>query len=117
MRALYIEGWNTMDAQKLLDSTTPDFIFDDPADPAAITKPELVAYMPVWPKRCAKLGATFDFHMTDKVIEDKDGILLEWYHWMLKGTNVEGTAQIKTCDDGVMFERLTYYRTPWKLLR
>jgi hypothetical protein len=55
--------------------------------------------------------------MIDKVVQDKDGVLLEWYWWRLVGTDVEGSAVIKTSDDGVISERLTYYRTPWPLRR
>ena len=70
-RARYIEGWNSMDAEKLLASVTEDFVFDDPADPAPITKAALAAYMPRWPEKAAALGATFQFDIVDKVIEDR----------------------------------------------
>ncbi len=33
----------------------------------------------------------------------------------LTGTGVEGSAVIKTSDDGVISERLAYFRTPWPL--
>lgn len=114
-RDCYIEGWNTMDAGKVLRSVTDDFIFDDPADPAPITKAELPAYMPRWPEKAGLLGASFDFEMVDKVVRDEGGVLLEWYWWRLTGTDVEGSAVIKTSDQGVMWERLTYYRSPWPL--
>ena len=116
-RARYIEGWNTMNAHMLMSSITANFIFDDPAEPAPITHAELVEYMPVWPEKAAKLGGKFDFHIVDKVIQDKDGNLLEWYAWTMTGTDVQGTAQIITTDEGVMLERLSYFRTPWQLLR
>ena len=58
---------------------------------------------------------TFDFEIIDKVVQDKDGVLLEWYWWKLIGTEVEGAAVIKTTDEGVVFERLSYYKTPWPL--
>jgi hypothetical protein len=45
-RARYIEGWNTMDAEKLLGSVTDDFPFDDPTEPEPITKAMLAAYLP-----------------------------------------------------------------------
>lgn len=114
-RARYIEGWNTMDAEKLLASVTDDFVFDDPTDPEPVTKATLAAYMPVWPEKAARLGASFTFEIVDKTVQDRDGFLLEWYWWRLAGTEVEGTAVIKTSDEGVMFERLAYYRTPWPL--
>ena len=104
-----------MDGEKLLASITDDFVFDDPADPAPITKETLVAYMPCWPEKAAALGASFDFEMTEKVVEDRAGILTEWYWWRLIGTTVEGTAVILTSDQGVMSERLTYFRAPWPL--
>ncbi len=104
-----------MDAEKLLSSTTEDFVFDDPADPVPITKANLVRYMPVWPERAKALGGTFEFDITDKVVQDEAGVLLEWYWWRLAGIDVIGSAVIKTSDEGVFSERITYYRTPWPL--
>ena len=78
-RARYIDAWNAMDAGKLLASITDDFLFDDPADPTLITKARLAAYMPRWPETAGALGATCRFDITDKVVRDQDGILLEWY--------------------------------------
>ena len=67
-RARYIEGWNTMDADKLLASVSDDFLFDDPAEPAPITKAALVDYMPRWPQKAGLLGAKFAFAIVDKVV-------------------------------------------------
>jgi len=114
-RARYIEAWNSMDAEKLMASITEGFIFDDPAEPGPVTKAMLMAYMPRWPDKARSLGAAFAFDMVDKVVEDRNGVLTEWYWWRLTGTDVEGAAVIKTSDDGVISERLTYYRTPWPL--
>ncbi len=116
-RARYIEAWNSMDAETLLASVTDDFLFDDPTDPEPVTKAALAAYMPKWPAKAAALGAAFEFEFVDKVVQDDDGLLLEWYWWRLVGADVEGSAVIKTSDEGVMSERLTYYRTPWPLRR
>ena len=104
-----------MDAGKLLASVSEHFLFDDPADPAPITKAGLVAYMPVWTGRAEALGGCFHIEIRDKVVADRDGLLLEWYQWRLAGTAVEGAALIKTSDQGVLLERLSYYRTPWPL--
>ena len=114
-RARYIDGWNFMDAEKLLASTTDNFVFDDPADQAPITKAKLVDYMPVWPARAKALGGAFEFDITDKVVQDEAGVLLEWYWWRLTGIDVVGSAVIKTSDEGVFSERITYFRTPWRL--
>lgn len=115
LRALYIEGWETMDAEKLVSAVADGFEFDDPADPEPVTKATLADYMPRWPEKAEALGGTFDFHITDKVVQDEDGVLLEWYWWRLAGTDVEGAAVIKTTDEGVVSERLTYYKSPWPL--
>lgn len=115
LRAQYIEGWETMDAEKLISAVTDTFEFDDPADPEPITKANLVSYMPVWPEKAKALGGTFRFEIIDKVVQDRDGVLLEWYWWKLIGTDVEGAAVIKTIDQGVVLERLSYYKTPWPL--
>ena len=115
LRALYIEGWETMDAEKLVSAVADGFEFDDPADPEPVTKAMLVDYMPRWPEKAESLGGEFAFDIIDKVVQDEDGVLLEWYWWRLAGTDVEGAAVIKTTDEGVVSERLTYYRSPWPL--
>ena len=115
LRALYIEGWDTMDPEKLTSAVADGFEFDDPVDPEPITKADLLSYMPVWPERAKALGAEFRFEIIDKVVQDKDGTLLEWYWWKLMGTDVEGAAAIKTTDEGVVSERLFYFKTPWPL--
>jgi hypothetical protein len=104
-----------MDAEKLVSAVADGFEFDDPADPESVTKATLADYMPRWPEKAEALGGTFDFHITDKVVQDEDGVLLEWYWWRLAGTDVEGAAVIKTTDEGVVSERLTYYKSPWPL--
>ena len=104
-----------MDAAKLVSAVADDFVFDDPAEPGPVTKADLARYLPVWPEKARELGAEFDFHIVDKVVQDRDGVLLEWYWWRLRGAEVEGAALIKTTDAGVVSERLSYYRTPWRL--
>lgn len=104
-----------MDAELLLSAVSEGFIFDDPAEREPFTKLKLMNYMPTWPKKAKALGAEFEFEITDKVVQDKDGILLEWYWWRLIGIDVEGTAVIKTTDKGVEYERFAYYKTPWPL--
>lgn len=115
LRAQYIEGWETMDADKLVSAVAEGFEFDDPAEPEPVTKSGLVDYMPRWPAKAQALGAAFAFDIVDKVVRDEDSVLLEWYWWRLAGTDVEGAAVIKTTDEGVVFERLAYYRSPWPL--
>ena len=104
-----------MDAEKLLASVTEGFVFDDPTEPEPVTRAMLATYLPRWPEKAGAIGAVFEFDIIDKVVQDKDGVLLEWYWWQLAGTSVEGSAVIKTTDEGVVSERLTYFKTPWPL--
>ena len=115
LRAQYIEGWETMDAEKLVSSVAESFEFDDPAEPEPVTKASLVDFMTRWPAKAQALGGRFAFDIVVKVVQDRDGVLLEWYWWRLAGTDVEGAAAIKTTDEGVLFERLAYFKSPWPL--
>jgi len=116
-RARHIDAWNNRDLAGLLASTAAGFVFDDPTDPAPVTRDGLAAYMPVWFEKAAALGALFEFRMTERVVEDRDGALTEWYWWTLLGTEVEGSAVVRTIDTGVLLEKFAYYRTPWPLHR
>jgi hypothetical protein len=35
----------------------------------------------------------------------------------MAGTDVEGSVVVKTSDAGVVFERITYFKTPWPMMR
>ncbi len=117
LRAIYIDGWNTMDAEKLVSSVSEDFVFGDPCEPELIGKSQLAHFMPVWPEKLRKLGGSFDFEMVDRVVSDQDGWLTEWYWWRVPGLKLEGSALIKTTDRGVALEKFGYFKTPWQLFR
>jgi len=59
-RIAYIEGWDELDAKKLVGAVTDDFVFDDPMDPEHITKKSLPDYMKRWDARVKALGGTGD---------------------------------------------------------
>ena len=109
LRARYIEGWYELDADKLVSATSYDFMFDDPAELAPVNRESLAEYMIRWDKRTRLLGATNEWDLSDRVRQDKDGILTDWEWWELTGTELCGTAIVKTRDDGVFFERITYF--------
>ena len=97
LRARYIEGWYELDADKLVSATSYDFMFDDPAELAPVNRESLAEYMIRWDKRTRLLGATNEWDLSDGVRQDKDG------------TELCGMAIVKTRDDGVFFERITYF--------
>ena len=109
LRTRYIEGWYELDADKLMSSTSQDFIFDDPAELEPVSRELLPDYMIRWDKRTRLLGATNVWNLSDEVRQDSDGILTDWEWWELVGTDLRGMAIVKTRDDGVFFERITYF--------
>lgn len=109
LRARYIEGWYEMNGEKLLSSTTEDFVFDDPREPEPVGCDGLVDYMKRWDTRTRALGSTNEWKLENEVREDKGGIITDWEWWELVGTNICGMAFVKTRDSGVFVERITYF--------
>jgi hypothetical protein len=108
LREQYIEGWYQMDEAMLMATVTDDFVFDDPAEPAPVTKDTLPVYMLSWEKRAREAGSKDEWLITDWVREDKDGVLTDWESWAVVGTDLQGMAMVKTSDDGVFLERISY---------
>jgi hypothetical protein len=57
------------------------------------------------------MGGTGEITSQDRVEADVSGALISWYWWDFSGTEFEGFAIIRTTDDGVQYERITYYPT------
>jgi hypothetical protein len=108
-RAEYIEGWYQLDAEKLFANTTRDFIFDDPREPAPVNRDGLVAYMYRWDAWTREKGAGNHWILEDEVRHDSNGILIDWEWWELPGSGIFGMALVKTRDEGVFLERITYF--------
>tara|TARA_Y100000994_G_scaffold178630_1_gene147638 strand:- start:143 stop:319 length:177 start_codon:yes stop_codon:yes gene_type:complete len=51
LRELYIQRWCELDADKLIQAVTDDFLFEDPAEPRPIGKADLGDYMRRWDAR------------------------------------------------------------------
>ena len=109
LRDLYIQAWYELDANKLIQAVTDDFLFDDPAEPGPIGKADLGDYMRRWDMRTRRLGADNVWILADEVRQDRDGILTDWEWWELPGSPLKGMALVKTSDQGVLLERITYF--------
>jgi hypothetical protein len=107
LRAQYIAGWYEMDAEKLVSATRDDFIFDDPAEPAPVSRLGLQEYMWRWQKHAQFKNEWILQHQTR---EDKDGVLTDWLWWEVVGTKLCGAAVVKTSDAGVFLERIVYFK-------
>lgn len=108
-RKAYGEGWDTWNADLLLSSLTEDFVFDDPAMPEPVIKAAMAAYMAGWKDRVKQLGGTGEIASRDRVTIDDDGAIVSWHWWSFVCTNYEGSAVTRTIDEGVQYERITYY--------
>ena len=108
-RKAYGEGWDTWNADLLLSSLADDFVFDDPAMPEPVTKANMAEYMNGWKDRVRQLGGTGEIGSRDRVTIDEDGAIVSWHWWSFVGTSYEGSAVTRTTDDGVQYERITYY--------
>ena len=82
-RARYIDGENSMQTGKIFAPAASSFIYEDPADPEAVSKADLATHMLVWPTNARAHGAAFEFDILDGVVQDWVGELLEWYWWQL----------------------------------
>lgn len=107
MRAQYIAGWTEMDLAKLIGATTPDYRFEDPAEPAAVGRDDLAGYMQRWHRHAQGMN---DWILEHEVRQDKDGVLTDWHWWRVIGTDLSGAAVVKTSDAGVFLERICYFK-------
>ena len=105
----YEEGWDTWNAELLISTLAEDFVFDDPAMPEPVTKANMLDYMMGWRDRVKQLGGTGEIESTERVTIDEDGAIVAWNWWSFVGTKYEGSAVTRTTDDGVQYERITYY--------
>lgn len=105
----YEEGWDTWNADLLVSTLAESFVFDDPAMPEPVTKANMAKYMMGWKDRVKQLGGTGEIKSTERVTIDEDGAIVAWNWWSFVGTKYEGSAVTRTTDDGVQYERITYY--------
>jgi len=106
-RELYIEGWYELDIHKLLESVSEDFQFIDPMELKPIGKADLQDYMSRWNRRA---GHNQKWKLSHEVRQDKGGVLTDWEWWEVLGTELEGSAIVRTTDCGVEMEKITYLR-------
>ena len=108
-RKAYGRGWDTWDPDLVKSSLAEGFFFDDPAMPERVTEETMAAYMESWRDRVEKMGGTGEIGSRDQVTFDQDGALISWDLWSFVGTKYEGSAVTRTTDEGVQYERITYY--------
>lgn len=108
-RERYMRGWYRMDAELLMSSVAPDFIFDDPAEPEPVTRAMLVDYMQRWDRRMRAAGGNNQWTLTHESRRDENGLLIDWEWWQVDDTALQGAAVVLTSENGVLLERITYF--------
>lgn len=109
LRERYMEGWYRMDLELLLETTSAEFIFDDPVEPQPVTRVTLKDYMLRWDHRTRSAGGNNQWVLTHATRNDIDGVLIDWEWWQVVGTELQGAAIVLTGDSGVSLERITYF--------
>lgn len=109
LRENYMQGWYQMDLGRLMSTTAPGFIFDDPVEPEPVTRAELAGYMQRWDTRMRALGGNNKWRLSHQMREDRDGVLTDWEWWEVIDTGMQGAAVIVVGDEGVLLERITYF--------
>ena len=104
-----MQGWYQMDIDRLLATTAPGFIFDDPAEPEPVSRATLADYMQRWDTRVRALGGDNEWCLTHRSRIDENGVLTDWEWWQVVGTELQGAAVVLTGNDGVQLERITYF--------
>jgi hypothetical protein len=111
--AMFLEGWRTGDAGKILRSIADDFVYDDPVDgrlegaPFAVCLPEL--FGTAGSPEDGAGGFGFE-DVADVVAQEEDGELTAWGWW--KTVSEEGAGLVKVGSQGVRLEKTDYYRHP-----
>ena len=82
---------------------------DDPAEPEAVTRATLPAYMQRWVKRTRALGGDNQWRLAHESRIDKNGILTDWEWWEVIDSGLQGAALVLTGNAGVLLERITYF--------
>jgi len=75
LRETYMQGWYQMDIDRLLATTAPEFIIDDPAEPEAVTRAKLADYVQRWDIRVRALGGDNEWCLTHQSRIDENGLL------------------------------------------
>jgi len=117
-RREFLDGYNAgtraMDPDRAMEFAAPDFKFLDGALDYVITRENFAEYLLGWEERMQSIGGTGRYEASEELSQDLEDVLLSWGWWKFHGTNIEGSALIKVSDEGVVFEKIAYYRMPSK---
>ncbi len=108
----YAEGWTNGDADKLVGSLSDGYVLDDPNE-GKVGKADFANFLAGMKEAVASMrGEDYSgplMELTEVTTREDGGVLTAWCWWSIPGTTLQGAGLIKVGDDGVQFEKLTYY--------
>ena len=108
----YLAGVQSMDPERAMQAAAPEFRWHDGMVAEPITRDRFAEYLTGWGDRMRSIGGTGRYEVSDELSADQDGHILRWAWWKFVGTDVEGSALLKVGDQGVIYEKIAYFKPP-----
>jgi hypothetical protein len=110
--AEYLAGVQSMDPARAMQAAAPEFKWYDGMVTEPITRDRFAEYLIGWEDRMRSIGGTGRYEVSDELAADQDGYILRWAWSKFLGTDVEGCALLKVGDQGVIYEKIAYFKPP-----
>ena len=101
-----------MDPERAMRAAAPDYRQFDGVLDSPVTRENFSEYLLGWEERMKAIGGSGRYEVSDELEQNLDDFLLRWAWWKFVGTDVEGSALLKVTDDGVIYEKIAYYKMP-----
>lgn len=108
--AEYLAGVQSMDPVRAMRAAAPGYLWYDGMVPEPITRERFADYLLSWEDRMKSIGGTGRYEVSDELAADRDGYILRWAWWKFVGTDVGGSALLKVGDEGVIYEKIAYFK-------
>jgi hypothetical protein len=106
----YLAGVQSMDPERAMRAASPAYRWYDGMVAEPITQDHFAEYLLGWEDRMKSIGGTGRYDVSDELLADRGGYILRWAWWTFAGTDVEGSALLKVGDQGVIYEKTTYFK-------
>jgi len=108
----YLKGWELGDGELSLGVTAEGFTYDDP-DTGTIARSDFVEFVNDFKQLAVDMGATKNakpfLDYSDVVIDKSTPITTVWCWWCAVGTELQGCANIKVSEEGILHEKIAYF--------
>ncbi|WP_263740023.1 hypothetical protein [Defluviimonas sp. WL0050] len=106
----YLAGVQSMDPERAMRAAAPGYLWYDGMVAEPITKDQFANYLLGWEDRMKAIGGTGRYEVSDELSADQNGHILRWAWWRFVGTDVGGSALLKVGDEGVIYEKIAYFK-------